>query len=167
MEELIKEAITNSNKITKNTCVEKITPVGGGCIHKAWCIHLQNGQRVFAKTNHISNFNMFRYEYECLLNLRKYSDESFIYIPEPLELIKYNEISILCLKWIDLAQCTQKILGQGLALLHKSSSRENKKMRKQLKHDCKAYPKNKEEFLPPIEKIEVENEKVKPMEKFF
>jgi hypothetical protein len=47
------------------------------------------------------------------------------------------------------------------------SSRENKKMRKQLKHDCKAYPKNKEEFIPPIEKIEVENEKVKPMEKFF
>ena len=40
-------------------------------------------------------------------------------------------------------------------------------MRKQLKHDCKAYPKNKEEFIPPIETIEVENERVKPMEKFF
>ncbi len=127
MEELIKEAITTSKIITKNSCVEKITPVGGGCIHKAWCIHLQNGQRVFAKTNHISNFNMFRYECECLLNLRKYSNESFIYIPEPLELIQYNKISILCLTWIDFAQCTQKILGQGLALLHQSSSRENKK----------------------------------------
>ena len=48
------------------------------------------------------------------------------------------------------------------------SSRENKKMRKQLKHDCKAYPKNKEEFIPPIEKHEVENtNKTKSMEKFF
>jgi len=42
MEELIKEAITNLNKITKNSCVEKITPIGGGSIHNAWCIHLQN-----------------------------------------------------------------------------------------------------------------------------
>ncbi len=126
MEELIKEAITNANKITKKSCIEKITPVRGGCIHKAWCIHLQNGQRVFAKTNHIRNFNMFRYEYECLLSLRKYSDKSFIYIPEPLDLIKYNEISILCINWIELEQSTQNILGKGLALLHKSSSRENK-----------------------------------------
>ena len=47
------------------------------------------------------------------------------------------------------------------------SSRENKKMKKQLKHDCKAYPKNKEEFIPPIETIEVENKKIKSMEKFF
>ena len=30
-------------------------------------------------------------------------------------------------------------------------------MRAQLKHDCKEYPKNKEEFIPPIETIEVEN----------
>ena len=47
------------------------------------------------------------------------------------------------------------------------SSRENKKMRKQLKHDCKTYPKNKEEFIPPIETIEVEQKKIKSMEKFF
>ena len=40
-------------------------------------------------------------------------------------------------------------------------------MRKQLKHDCKAYPKNKEEFIPPIETIEVEQKKNKSMEKFF
>ena len=48
------------------------------------------------------------------------------------------------------------------------SSRENKKMRAQLKHDCKAYPKNKEEFIPPIEKYEVENtNKTKSMERYF
>ena len=48
------------------------------------------------------------------------------------------------------------------------SSRENKKMRTQLKHDCKAYPKNKEEFIPPIEKHEVEDtSKTKSMEKYF
>jgi len=48
------------------------------------------------------------------------------------------------------------------------SSRENKKMRKQLKHDCRDYPKNKEEFLPPIEKYEVENtDKKVNIEKYF
>jgi hypothetical protein len=47
------------------------------------------------------------------------------------------------------------------------SSRENKKMRKQLKHDCRDYPKDKKEFLPPIETIEVEQKKIKSMEKFF
>jgi len=41
-------------------------------------------------------------------------------------------------------------------------------MRAQLKHDCKAYPKNKEEFIPPIEKYEVENtNRKKSMERFI
>jgi len=41
-------------------------------------------------------------------------------------------------------------------------------MRTQLKHDCKAYPKNKEEFIPPIEKYEVKNiNRKKSMERYF
>jgi len=45
MEELIQEALSNSNQVSKNSLIEKIIPVGGGCIHKAWCIHFQNGKK--------------------------------------------------------------------------------------------------------------------------
>ena len=59
MEELIQKALSSSNKVSNNSLIEKIIPVGGGCIHKAWSIHFQNGKRVFAKSNHIDNINMF------------------------------------------------------------------------------------------------------------
>jgi len=73
MEELIQNALSSSNKISNNSLIEKIIPVGGGCIHKAWCIHFQNGRRVFAKSNHIDNINMFKFESECLLLLKKFA----------------------------------------------------------------------------------------------
>jgi len=45
MEELIQKALSTSNRVSKNSLIEKIIPVGGGCIHKAWCIHFQNGKK--------------------------------------------------------------------------------------------------------------------------
>ena len=48
MEELIQKALSSSNKVSNNSLIEKIIPVGGGSIHKAWSIHFQNGKRVFA-----------------------------------------------------------------------------------------------------------------------
>ena len=121
MEELIKKVLSKSNKVSKNSLIEKITPVGGGCIHKAWCIHFQNGKRIFAKSNHVDNINMFKFESECLITLKKFANESYIFIPKPLDLIIYQNISILFLDWIDLKQNQQNLLGKGLALLHKSS----------------------------------------------
>ena len=50
MQELIQKALSSSNKVSNNSLIEKIIPVGGGCIHKAWSIHFQNGKRVFAKS---------------------------------------------------------------------------------------------------------------------
>ena len=44
MKELIIEAISKSHKIEHYSSVEKITPLGGGCIHNAWCINFQNGK---------------------------------------------------------------------------------------------------------------------------
>ena len=58
MEELIQKAISRSNKVSKNSLIEKIIPIGGGCIHKAWCLHFQNGKKVFAKSNHIDNHSV-------------------------------------------------------------------------------------------------------------
>ena len=125
MEELIQKAFSNSNKFKKDFLIDKIIPVGGGCIHKAWCVHFQNGKKVFAKSNHVDNINMFKFERECLLALKRFANESYIHIPQPLDLIIYQDISILCLEWIDLKQSQQNLLGKGLALLHKSSSEEN------------------------------------------
>ena len=122
MEEFIQQALSSSNKISNNSLIEKISPVGGGCIHKAWCIHFQNDKRVFAKSNHIDNLNMFKFERECLSVLKKFANGSYIWVPETLDLIRYQNISILFLEWIDLRQNQQNLLGKGLALLHKSSS---------------------------------------------
>ncbi len=128
MEELIQKALLSSNKVSKNSLIEKIIPIGGGCIHKAWCIHFQNGKRVFAKSNHIDNINMFKFERECLLVLKRFADKSYICVPEPLDLLIYGNKSILLLEWIELQQTQQNLLGQGLALLHKSSSECSKKI---------------------------------------
>ena len=127
MEELIQKALSSSNKVSQNSLIEKISPVGGGCIHKAWCIHFQNDKRVFAKSNHIDNINMFKFERECLSVLKKFANSSYIWVPETLDLISYQNISILFLEWIDLRQNQQNLLGKGLALLHKSSSEWSQK----------------------------------------
>ena len=127
MEELIKKAISTSDKISTNSLVEKIIPVGGGCIHKAWCIHFQNGKRVFAKSNHIDNINMFKFERECLSALESFANKSYLKVPKTLDLICIQNTSILFLEWIDLKQSQQDLLGKGLALLHKSSSESSQK----------------------------------------
>jgi len=127
MEDLIQKALSNSNKVSKNSLIEKIIPIGGGCIHKAWCIYFQNGNKVFAKSNHIDNINMFQFERECLLILKKFANESYITIPKPIDILIHESISILCLEWIDIKQSTQSSLGKGLALLHKSSTEKNNK----------------------------------------
>tara|TARA_B100000965_G_scaffold297242_1_gene255520 strand:- start:287 stop:1174 length:888 start_codon:yes stop_codon:yes gene_type:complete len=122
MEEVIQKALSSSNNVSNKPLIEKIIPVGGGCINKAWCIHLKNGKRVFAKSNHIDNINMFKFERECLLVLKKFSNKSYLFVPKPLDLITYQDISILFLEWIDLKQSQQNLLGKGLAMLHKSST---------------------------------------------
>ena len=127
MEELIQKALSSSNKVSNNSLIEKIIPVGGGCIHKAWSIHFQNGKRVFAKSNYIDNINMFKFERECLSVLKRFANESYICVPETLDLISYQNISILFLEWIDLKKSQQNLLGKGLALLHKSSTEGNNK----------------------------------------
>ena len=125
MEDLIQKALSKSNKVSKNSAIEKILPIGGGCIHKAWCVYFQNGKKVFAKSNHIDNINMFKFERECLLALNRFANASYIQIPKPIDVIGYQQISLLILEWIDLIQSQQNLLGQGLALLHKSSAEEN------------------------------------------
>ena len=127
MEDLMQKALSSSNKVSKNSLIDKIILLGGGCIHNAWCVQFQNGKKVFAKSNHIDNINMFKYERECLLVLKRFANESYISIPTPLDLIVYQDISIFFLEWLELTQSQHNLLGKGLALLHKSSAEENNK----------------------------------------
>ena len=127
MEGLIHEALLSATKLGEKSLVDKIIPVGGGCIHKAWCINFQNGNQIFAKSNNIENFNMFKFESDCLLALKKFANKSYISIPKPLDLIKFKNISILFLNWIKIEQNQTNILGKGLALIHKASAEENNK----------------------------------------
>tara|TARA_B100000579_G_scaffold38888_1_gene27175 strand:- start:231 stop:1118 length:888 start_codon:yes stop_codon:yes gene_type:complete len=125
MEDLIQKALSSSNKVSQNSVIEKIISVNGGSIHQAWCIHLQNDKKVFAKSNHIDNINMFKFERECLLNLKRFANESYIFVPKPIDLIIYKNTSIFFIEWIDLKHSQQTLLGKGLALLHKSSTESN------------------------------------------
>ena len=127
MEHLLKKALESSNQVSKNSSIEKIIPVAGGCIHQAWCVHFQNGEKVFVKSNHIDNINMFKFERECLFVLKRFSNESYLYIPKPLDLISYQKTSLLVLEWVDIKQSQQHLLGKGLALLHQSSTEANNK----------------------------------------
>ena len=127
MKNLIEKAILNSNKINENSLIEKVIPVGGGCIHKAWGVYFQNGKKIFAKSNHSDNINMFKFENECLLALKRFANESYISIPNPLDLITCQNRSILFLEWIELKKSQQNHLGKGLALLHKASIEEKNK----------------------------------------
>ena len=125
MRDLIQKALSSSSQVSKNSLIEKITPIRGGCIHEAWCIHFQNDKRVFAKSNHIANINMFKFERECLLVLKKFSNESYLCVPKPIDLIIHQNMSIFFLEWIDFKQSKQNLLGKGLASLHKSSTESN------------------------------------------
>ena len=125
MEELIQKALLSSNKFSNNSFVKKIIPIGGGCIHEAWCIQFETDERAFAKSNHIDNINMFKFERECLLSLKKFANTSYLCIPQPIDLIINQNKSIFFLEWIELKQSQQTLLGKGLALLHKSSSESN------------------------------------------
>ena len=122
MEEFIKKAISSSDKISFNSLIEKIIPIGGGCIHKAWCIQFKNGKKVFAKSNHVDNINMFKFESECLSALKKFANKSYICVPKTIDLISFQNMSMFFLEWIDLKKSNQNLLGKGLALLHKASS---------------------------------------------
>tara|TARA_Y100001968_G_scaffold10705_1_gene8963 strand:+ start:21 stop:737 length:717 start_codon:yes stop_codon:yes gene_type:complete len=70
---------------------------------------------------------MFKFERECLAVLNRFANKSYICVPRTLDLISYQNISILFLEWIDLNQSQLNLLGKGLALLHKSSSECNQK----------------------------------------
>jgi len=125
MQKLLQEALINSKGPLSEGIIDKIDPVAGGCIHKAWRLELTDGKKLFAKTASRDDFQKLHFEASGLEILKKFSTENLLEIPEPLLLGKLKDHSFLILPWLNLGIGNQKILGRGLAMLHKSSSIKN------------------------------------------
>jgi fructosamine-3-kinase len=104
------------------------SPVGGGCIHRAWRLELAGGGLAFAKTNTADRLPLLEAE---VLGLRALASHALpgLVIPEPLAWGVAGGQAVLVLGWLNLggrlggvaARQSWFRLGQGLAALHRSS----------------------------------------------
>ncbi|MFN9622220.1 MAG: fructosamine kinase family protein [Cyanobacteriota bacterium] len=100
-------------------------PVGGGCIHRAWCLGAAGGGRLFAKTNRADRLPLLEAEAEGLAALAKVAPEGLV-IPEPLALGLAGDEAVLVLPWLELARggapaSAWAACGANLARLHRQS----------------------------------------------
>ena len=99
-----------------------VEPVGGGCIHQAWSLTLDDGQRLFAKTGGSEALALFSVEAEALSALHAHADQELLVIPRPLVTTRLTHGAVLLLPWLELAGSDQRALGRGLARLHRASA---------------------------------------------
>ncbi|MCP9805626.1 fructosamine kinase family protein [Cyanobium sp. T1B-Tous] len=105
------------------------SPVGGGCIHRAWRLELAGGGLAFAKTNTAAQLPLLEAEVLGLRALASHAPPGLV-IPEPLAWGVAGEQAVLVLGWLNLggrlggvaARQAWFRLGQGLAALHRSSA---------------------------------------------
>jgi len=108
------------------------TPVGGGCIHSAWCLELAGGSRLFAKTNRLDALPLLQAEAEGLAALHAVADPAALVVPEPLALAAAGDRAVLVLPWLELGAGRSggvapsgrggwRAFGAALAALHHRS----------------------------------------------
>ncbi|MEB3259166.1 MAG: fructosamine kinase family protein, partial [Cyanobacteriota bacterium] len=101
------------------------TPVGGGCIHSAWCLRTGGEGRLFVKTNQADRLPLLEAEAEGLLALGHCAPEGLV-VPQPLALGQVGEEAVLVLPWLEMGRGDR---GRGawaeggarLARLHRRS----------------------------------------------
>jgi fructosamine-3-kinase len=103
-------------------------PVGGGCIHSAWCLHLAGGSRLFAKTSAASCLPLLEAEAEGLLALAAAAGNEGPQVPVPLAHGMAGGSAVLVLSWLELDLSRSAVgmqqwrfLGAALTHLHRSS----------------------------------------------
>jgi fructosamine-3-kinase len=101
------------------------TPVGGGCIHSAWCLHTAGDGRLFAKTNQADRLPLLEAEAEGLVALAQAAPEGLV-VPQPLALGRAGDAAVLVLPWLDRARGEGAsgdwaACGANLARLHRRS----------------------------------------------
>ena len=105
--------------------IQDIAIINSGSIVKTSRLELNDGRQFFAKTTDINHFEMLEFESEGLIALNKFSNKSFINIPEVLGLYRLGDSSILLTPWLKFGYGSQKKLGQGLAKIHQASTKNN------------------------------------------
>jgi len=117
-------------------------PVGGGCIHSAWCLTVLpsggpaaapqpvpfSGGRLFAKTNSLEALPLLKAEAEGLEALALAAAGTDLRVPAPLAVGGAGNQAVLVLPWLELAGSGSAAadgawgrLGAALATLHGSS----------------------------------------------
>jgi fructosamine-3-kinase len=100
------------------------SPVGGGCIHQAWCLHTAGDGRLFAKTNRADQWPLLEAEVDGLAALARVAPRGLV-IPEPLAWGLAGEEAVLVLPWLELARGgapdAWAACGANLARLHRRS----------------------------------------------
>jgi fructosamine-3-kinase len=115
-------------------------PVGGGCIHSAWCLSVVPsggappqpepfcGGRLFAKTNTLEALPLLDAEAEGLEALARAAAGTDLRVPAPLAVGVAGNQAVLVLPWLELAGSSSAPadgawgrLGAALATLHRSS----------------------------------------------
>ena len=101
-----------------------VSPVGGGCIHQAWRLDLNDGRRLFAKSGGVEAMPLFEVEADALEALHHFADPDLLVVPSPVALCELAHDSVLLLPWLELSGADQSALGRGLALLHQATMRD-------------------------------------------
>lgn len=102
--------------------LRSVEPVAGGCIHQAWSLTLDNGQRLFAKSGGMEAMALFRVEAEALEALHAHADPELLVVPRAVAMTQLSQGAVLLLPWLDLSGRDQRALGRGLARLHRVSA---------------------------------------------
>ncbi|WP_254978894.1 fructosamine kinase family protein [Cyanobium sp. ATX 6A2] len=106
--------------------LQGIATVSGGCIHRAWCLRLDGGERLFAKTNQASALPMFEAEAAGLRALARWAQPP-LQVPMPLAVGLAGSLAVLVLPWLELQggagdhSDDWRQLGRALAELHRCS----------------------------------------------
>jgi fructosamine-3-kinase len=107
------------------SALRRRSPVAGGCIHQAWCLELQDGRRLFAKTNRAEALPLLQAEGDGLAALGAAAARTrpgAPLVPQPIALLELPDQVVLLLPWLELRGGDGwEELGGALAGLHRRS----------------------------------------------
>ncbi len=125
MQASVLKALIGKDGPLSGKAIKHCLPVTGGCIHQAWQLTLEDGRKIFAKTNVPRTIPMLKFEAEGLEALRTYAPQDFLIVPKPLAINQFEDAAVLLLPWLNFGSGDHFNLGRGLAMLHKSSSKKS------------------------------------------
>lgn len=98
----------------------RASPLGGGCINRAWRIEGHNGARYFVKLNDARRLPMFGAE---SVGLAAIAATHTVRVPQPVACGACGEHAFLALEFLDLSGSgNERLLGGQLAALHRCTS---------------------------------------------